>query len=79
MEVDYSFHWEAGMTPVLITPVGKIVPLVVERNVPLLLVGDPESFVRDPSLLKFVPIAPVVEDVPIALVAEDDEEEYEDE
>ena len=63
MEQGYSFHWRAGQLLVLVTPCGSVVPLDVERNVPVLRVGDNSSSMRDPTEYQVVPIAPVIEEI----------------
>ena len=60
MDMGYSFHWEAGRNPVLVTPEGHIIPLVVEKHIPYMIVGDEESLPRPPSLYRKVPVAPAV-------------------
>ena len=63
MEQGYSFHWRAGQLPVLVTPCGNVVPLEVERNVPVLRVGEDSAGMRGPTEYQVVPIAPVIEEV----------------
>jgi len=60
MDMGYSFHWEAGRNPVLVTPEGNIIPLVVEKHIPYMIVGDEESLPRPPNLYRKVPVAPAV-------------------
>ena len=42
VEEGYSFIWVARTTPVLISPSGTQIPLVVNNNVPYLPIGDVE-------------------------------------
>jgi hypothetical protein len=62
MELGYSFHWKAGKNPVLVTPGGKVVCLAVEKNVPLLRVGEPDMKAEVPKEFENVPVAAGVEE-----------------
>ncbi len=61
MEQGFTFHWQAGMNPIMTNPEGLVVELEVERNIPYLRSGDEYSQPRPVSESKVVAIAPMVE------------------
>ena len=40
MELGFSFYWDAGKPPVIVTPTGQVLPLSVVKNIPFLNIGD---------------------------------------
>ena len=58
MERGYSFMWRSCSTPLLITPSGSQIPLIVNGNVPYMATGEADFMA-----------APAVEDTPPACQA----------
>jgi len=61
MRMGYGFHWPPGRNPYLVTPEGKVVPLLVRKDIPYMLVGSSRSLPKDPKAFVEVPIMPVIE------------------
>jgi hypothetical protein len=57
----YGFHWPPGRNPYLVTPEGKVVPLLVRKDIPYMMVGSSRSVPKDPKAFVEVPIMPVIE------------------
>ena len=60
MEEQYDFHWIRGQKPYLVTPDYKVVELEIHRNIPMLMVGDPDVVAKDARGFCTVPVAPVM-------------------
>ena len=39
MHMGYGFYWRPGQKPILVAPDGKVIPLLVNRDIPYLSVG----------------------------------------
>ncbi len=62
MEQGFTFHWQAGMNPIMTNPQGDVVELEVERNIPYLRAGSEFSHPRPARETKVVAISPMVEE-----------------
>ena len=61
MHMGYGFHWPPGRNPHLVTPEGKVVPLLVRKDILYMMVGSSRSVPKDPKGFVEIPTMPVVE------------------
>ena len=61
MHMGYGFYWHPGRNPYLVTPEGNVVPLLVRKDIPYMVVGSSRSLPKNPKAFIEVPVMPVVE------------------
>jgi hypothetical protein len=75
MHMGYGFYWHPGQNLFLVTPDDKVIPLLVRKDIPYLVVGSSRSIPKNPKNFVEIPIVPAVEQAELDKGAQDKQTE----